>query len=72
MPPVLGINIRQVNLILTSALLHNERGERIVVVTKYPDDHRLFIFLWTTMPSAGTIIDFVQHHRNFNLGEVRK
>ena len=52
------------------AILSHESGDKIVVVTDESDRGLYFSFLddW----DKGTIIDFVQNHRNLNLGEVRK
>ncbi|MEL6578584.1 MAG: relaxase/mobilization nuclease domain-containing protein [Cyanobacteria bacterium J06621_12] len=54
----------------TSALLHSKEGDKIVVVTN--TQGRSIYFSLGDDAKHGTIIDFVQHRRNFNLGEVRK
>ncbi|MGB5632390.1 MAG: hypothetical protein WBM86_06380, partial [Waterburya sp.] len=53
-----------------SAVLRHNSGDKIVVVTN--TDGQGIYFSIKDDKDNGTIIDFVQHRRNFNLGEVRK
>ena len=51
-----------------SAVLHHNSGEKIVVATD-TDGHGIYFNL-NDEGDNGTIIDFIQHRRNFNLGQV--
>ncbi len=53
-----------------SAVLRHNSGDKIVIVTNTQGQGIYFSLL--DDKDQGTIIDFVQHRNNFNLGEVRK
>ncbi|PSB08042.1 hypothetical protein C7B62_17970, partial [Pleurocapsa sp. CCALA 161] len=61
-----------------SAVLRHNSGDKIVIVTN-TQGHGIYFSLRDDRDCAersgkanrGTIIDFIQHHRNFSLGEVR-
>ena len=53
-----------------SAVLRHNSGDKIVIVTN-TQGHGIYFSLLDDK-DQGTIIDFVQHRNNFNLGEVRK